>query len=62
MVNLNDFYPVPYEQLAGNERFMNMIKDNTNVLLEPTSGIGSMISPIKDEFPNMKIYSNELSE
>tara|TARA_B100000035_G_C20617832_1_gene386836 strand:+ start:124 stop:258 length:135 start_codon:yes stop_codon:yes gene_type:complete len=39
-----------------------MINENSNIILEPTSGIGSIIAPIKDIFPEKKIYSNELSK
>ena len=57
----NDFYPVPYRTLFDYDEFNKLLK-NVNVILEPTSGIGSIIQPIKNKYPNMKIYSNEISK
>ena len=57
----SDFYPVPYRTLFDYEEF-NSYLEYVNVILEPTSGIGSIIQPIKNRFPDMKIYSNELSK
>tara|TARA_R110000868_G_scaffold402070_1_gene678056 strand:- start:494 stop:685 length:192 start_codon:yes stop_codon:yes gene_type:complete len=60
-VKSSDFYPVPYRTLFDYDKF-NSILEYVEVILEPTSGIGSIIQPIKNKHPNMKIYSNELSK
>jgi hypothetical protein len=62
MVKYNDFYPVPYKQISDNTYLIKRLREYSDVILEPTSGIGSIIAPIKDALPNKKIYSNELSK